>query len=113
MICCGQIQAYMLLCKFLEFCSFRHGITCFLLCLSFQLLTVLAVENKSSCPQIFCILKERQGSFKETILILKLRMICNGDKWRLSAMSLYPVVRSKQKDTIIKLQMGAETVTCH
>lgn len=69
--------------------------------------------KQSSCPQIFCILKERQGSFKETILILKLRMICNGDKWRLSAMSLYPVVRSKQKDIIIKLQMGAETVTCH
>ena len=72
----------------------------------------IGYEKHNSCPQIFCILKERQGSFKETILILKLRMICNGDKWRLSTMSLYPLVRRKQKDIIIKLQMGAETVTC-
>ena len=65
------------------------------------------------CPHIFCILKERQGSFKETILKLKLRMYIMGTNAGFRQCLLYPLVRSKQKDIIIKLQMGAETVTCH
>lgn len=72
--------------------------------LLFQLPTVLVIEEKNNTASLLIyihILKERQGSFKETILKLKLRTAYNGDKCRLSAMSLVSLPRSKQKNIII------------
>lgn len=92
-----------------DFEFFAWLFVCFILSTTYS----TGYKKYSFCPHIVCILKERQVSFKETILKLKLGIYVMGTNAGFRQCLLYPLVRSKQKDIIIKLQMGAETVTCH